>query len=170
SQYSVVSNAIAAYNAGATGQGVKIGIVDSGINPNLAEFSGRIDPASGDVAGSRGVSDEGGHGTAVSAVAAAARNNSNTMGVAFDATIVSERADDVGSCATTGTDGGCKFFDDSIAAGMDAARVAGAKVINLSLGGSAPGSLLHASMQRAVNAGVVLVISAGNDGADATKG
>src|SRR5206468_1713690 len=134
SQYSVVSNAIAAYNAGATGAGIKIGIVDTGINPNLDEFTGRIDPASGDVAGTRGVSDEGGHGTAVSAVAAAARNNSNTMGVAFNATIVSERTDDPGSCSQKD---GCQFYDPAIAAGIDAARLAGAKVINLSLGGSA---------------------------------
>src|SRR4029079_14682214 len=132
SQYSVVSNAIAAYNAGATGKGVKIGIVDSGINPSLSEFAGRIDPASRDVAGSRGVSDEGGHGTAVSAVAAAARNGSNTMGVAFDATIVSLRADEPGSCATHD---GCAFYDDAIARGIDAATAAGVKVINLSLGG-----------------------------------
>jgi hypothetical protein len=162
-----VSNAIAAYNAGATGAGVKIGIVDSGINPNLAEFAGRIDSASGDVAGSRGVSDDGGHGTAVSAVAAAARNNSGTMGVAFNATIVSERADSPGSCS--GTDG-CQFYDPAIASGIDAARLAGAKVINLSLGGSAPGGTLINAMQRAVNAGIVLVISAGNDGTDPTKG
>jgi hypothetical protein len=160
SNYAVAADAIAAYNAGATGKGVKIGIVDSGINPNLNEFTGRIDPASGDVAGNRGVSDEGGHGTAVSAVAAAARNNQNTMGVAFDATIVSERADDPGSCAT---DKGCSFFDGPIAAGIDAARQAGAKVINLSLGGSDPSSTLLAAMQRAVNAGIVIVIAAGND-------
>jgi hypothetical protein len=166
-----VSNAIAAYNAGATGKGIKIGIVDSGINPNLAEFAGRIDPASGDVAGGgRGVSDEGGHGTAVSAVAAAARNGSNTMGVAFDATIVSERADAPGTCADTSKDGGCKFNDSAIAAGIDAARLAGARVINMSLGGDPPGSLLLAAMKRATNAGIVLVISAGNDGADPTKG
>src|SRR5206468_5783219 len=99
SNYSVAASAIAAYNAGATGQGIKIGIVDSGVNGSLSEFAGRIDPASGDVVGTRGVSDEGGHGTAVTAVAAAARNSSNTMGVAFNATIVSERADTVGSCA-----------------------------------------------------------------------
>jgi hypothetical protein len=161
SNYAVGANAIAAYNAGATGKGVKIGIVDSGINPNLAEFTGRIDPASGDATGSgRGVSDEGGHGTAVSAVAAAARNGQNTMGVAFNATIVSERADDPGSCSTKD---GCSFYDPGIAAGIDAARQAGARVINLSLGGSAPGSTLLAAMQRAVNAGVVLVIAAGND-------
>jgi subtilisin family serine protease len=167
SQYSVVSNAIAAYNAGATGKGVKIGIVDSGINPSLSEFAGKIDPASGDVAGSRGLSDEGGHGTAVSAVAAAARNGQNAMGVAFDATIVSERADQPGSCGQTD---GCQFFDSAIAAGIDAARNAGAKVINLSLGGDPPGQSLLNAMSRAVNAGVVIVISAGNDGTDPAKG
>ena len=167
SQYSVVSNAIAAYNAGATGRGIKIGVVDSGVNPSLDEFAGRIDPASGDVAGTRGVSDDDGHGTAVTAVAAAARNGSNTMGVAFDATIVSERADSPGSCAQSA---GCQFYEPAIAAGIDAARSAGAKVINLSLGGSSPGSTLLAAMQRAVNAGIVIVISAGNDGTDPIKG
>ena len=122
SNYAVTANAISAYNAGATGKGVKIGIVDSGINPNLAEFTGRIDPASGDATGSgRGVSDEGGHGTAVSAVAAAARNGQNTMGVAFDATIVSERADQPGTCSNKD---GCSFYDLGIAAGIDAARQA----------------------------------------------
>ena len=89
------------------------------------------------------------------------------MGVAFDATIVSERADSVNTCS--GKDG-CSFFDHAIAAGIDAARAAGARVINLSLGGSTPGSQLLSAMQRAVNAGIVLVIAAGNDGTDATKG
>jgi hypothetical protein len=140
---------------------VKIGIVDSGINKNLVEFVGKVDPASRDVAGNRGVTDEGGHGTAVAAVAAAARNGQNTLGVAFDATIVVERADDPGSCAT---EDGCAFFDDAIAAGIDAARVAGAKVINLSLGGSSPSPVLLGALQRAVNAGIVIVIAAGNDG------
>src|SRR5438477_4274611 len=111
SNYAVAANAISAYNAGATGKGVKIGVVDSGINPKLTEFTGRIDPASGDVYGTRGVSDEGGHGTAVSAVAAAARNNSGTLGVAFDATIVSERADQPGTCANKD---GCSFYDNAI--------------------------------------------------------
>ena len=83
------------------------------------------------------------------------------MGVAFDATIVNLRADKPGTCATKD---GCTFYDDAIAAGIDAARAAGAQVINLSLGGSTPGHELLAAMQRAVNAGIVLVISAGNDG------
>ena len=145
-------------------------MIDSGINPSLAEFAGRIDPASRDVAGSRPLSDEDGHGTAVTATAAGARNDLQNVGVAFDATILSFRADSPGSCANTAPDAGCEFFDGAIAQGIDAARLAGAKVINMSLGGSAPGSQLLSAMQRAVNAGIILVISAGNDGEDATKG
>jgi hypothetical protein len=144
-----------------------LAVVDSGINPGLAEFAGRIDPASRDVAGSRGLGDEDGHGTAVTATAAAARNDAQNVGVAFDATILSFRADDPGSCSSSD---GCAFFDNAIAQGVDAARLAGAKVINLSLGGSAPGSQLMSAMQRAVSAGIILVISAGNDGEDPIKG
>jgi hypothetical protein len=167
SNAAVSSGAITAWQQGATGQGVKIAVVDSGINPGLSEFSGRIDPASRDVAGSRPLSDEDGHGTAVTATAAAARNDAQNMGVAFNATILSFRADSPGSCAT---EDGCEFFDSAIAQGLDAARVAGAKVINMSLGGSAPNGQLMAAMQRAVDAGIILVISAGNDGEDPNLG
>ncbi|MDV3256460.1 MAG: S8 family serine peptidase [Sphingomonas sp.] len=161
------SGAITAWQQGATGKGVKIAVVDSGINPSLAEFTGRIDPASRDVAGSRGLGDVDGHGTAVTATAAAARNDAQNVGVAFDATILSFRADSPGSCET---EDGCEFFDSAIAAGIDSARLAGAKVINLSLGGSSPGNTLMSAMQRAVNAGIILVISAGNEGEDPVKG
>ncbi len=111
--------------------------------------------------------DEDGHGTAVAATAAAARNDSQIVGVAFDATILSFRADAPGTC---GGDEGCDFFDAAIAQGVDAARTAGAKVINLSLGGSSPSGQLMSAMQRAVSAGIILVISAGNDGDDPVKG
>jgi hypothetical protein len=161
------SGAITAWQDGVTGKGVKIGIVDSGINPSLAEFAGRIDPASRDVAGNRPLGDEDGHGTAVAATAAAARNDAQNVGVAFDATILTLRADDPGTCG--GTDG-CEFYDGAIAQGVDAARLAGARVINMSLGGSAPGSQLLSAMQRAVDSGIILVISAGNDGEDLLKG
>ena len=164
SNYAVAANAITAYQNGGTGKGVKIAVIDTGINPNLPDFAGKIDSASRDLVGSRGVSDEDGHGTAVSAVAAGARNSANTMGVAFDASIISLRADAVGSCADTSEDGGCAFYDSAIAAGVDAARLGGARVINMSLGGGTPDSGLLAAMQRAVSAGIVLVISAGNDG------
>ena len=146
-------------------------MIDSGINPALSEFAGRIDPASRDVTLSgRALADEDGHGTAVAAVIGAARDGSVIHGVAFDSIIIALRADSEGSCATTGEDGGCKFGDPSIARGIDAAVAAGARVINMSLGGSAPGTTLISALNRAVNAGVVIVISAGNDGKDPALG
>jgi subtilisin family serine protease len=153
------ANAIAAYQDGATGKGVKIAVIDSGITPTLSEFSGRIDPASADMAGNRGMADEWGHGTAVAAVAAAAKDDSATHGVAFESTIVALRVDQPGTCAA----GNCVYGWDAVTAALDAARLAGAKVINMSIVGSTPPQHLIDAIGRAVSAGIVVVICAGND-------
>ncbi|MGZ8421164.1 MAG: S8 family peptidase, partial [Allosphingosinicella sp.] len=153
--------AIAAYNAGATGRGVKIGIVDSGINPNLPEFAGKIDPASRDVAASRGIVDQEGHGTAVAAIAAAARDGVGTMGVAFDSTILSFNTSDPTDCDE---EDGCNHSDPDIAEAIDLARQNGAKVINISLGGADPSGAVNSAIARAAAAGILVVLSAGNSG------
>ena len=160
--------AITAWGAGNTGAGVTIGIVDSGIDTANPEFAGRISSASRDVVGNRGlVNADSDHGTNVALVAAAARNNTGIVGIAYDATIAMFRGDSLGTCASaTPSDpkSGCSFSDSSIAAGVTAAVVAGAKVINLSLGGSPPNAQLRAAVTNAAANGVVVVISAGNDG------
>jgi hypothetical protein len=147
---------------------VTIGIVDSGIDTASPEFAGRISPASRDVAGSRTLSNpDSDHGTNVAMIAAAARDNTGIVGIAFDATIAMFRADSLGTCATavsTDPKSGCTFSDTNIAAGVNSAVAAGAKVINLSLGGSPPNSQLRAAVSNAAANGVVVVISAGNDG------
>jgi hypothetical protein len=140
---------------------VKVGVVDTGINPNLAEFAGRIDPASQDVAGSRGVTDTEGHGTAVSATIAANRNGVGTMGVAFEATIISLNTADPTDCDD---DDGCSHNDSDIARAIDIARINGARVINISLGGEGASSAMLTAISRATQAGIVIVMSAGNDG------
>jgi hypothetical protein len=162
----VSMNALAAYNAGATGKGVGIAIIDTGIDLQSPEFEGRISAASTPVAGQASVADEDGHGTAVAFIAAGRRNGANTHGVAFEASVIALRGDRSGSCATTGDNAGCKFGTDSIAAGVDAARLAGARVINMSLGGTAMPQALQAAINRATQAGIVIVIAAGNDGGD----
>ncbi|MBU6430228.1 MAG: S8 family serine peptidase, partial [Cyanobacteria bacterium REEB65] len=53
---------------------------------------------------------------------------------------------------------------DLVAAGIDAAVAAGAKVINLSLGMTQDSNALDDAILQAVNAGVLCVASAGNDG------
>jgi hypothetical protein len=141
-------------------------VVDSGVNAALAEFAGKVDARSADLAGTRGVGDDGGHGTAVSDVLLGARNGSGIHGVAFNATLLAARTDDPGSCAKLDANGnpGCTHSDAAIAAGLDLARTSGAKVVNISLGGSAGSGVFVNAINRATAAGIIVVISAGNDG------
>ncbi|MEZ5710183.1 MAG: S8 family peptidase [Blastomonas sp.] len=158
----VYHGAITAWEDGATGNGVTIGIIDSGIDTDSPEFAGRIHPQSADLDGARGLEDEGGHGTAVAQVAAAARNGTGVLGIAFDASLLVLRADAPGSCASSD---GCAYSNRAIAAGLDRAVTAGARVVNLSLGGSPPNLALRQAIDRATNAGVIVVVSAGNEAA-----
>lgn len=157
----VASGAITAWDNGATGQGISVGVIDTGIDISSPEFAGRISSASAAFGGNSSYQDEDGHGTAVTGILAAARNNSEIMGVAFNATIISLRADHAGSCATTD---GCTFNDSDIAAALNRATDSRARVVNISLGG-ADGitPFLRMAVDRATRAGIILVISAGNE-------
>lgn len=163
--------AVTAYQAGATGSGITVGVIDSGIDPNSHEFSGRIHAQSGDVAGSRGLGDDDGHGTAVTRVLAAAKDDADIHGIAFNATILALRADQPGSCTTPDpgeNEASCSFFDSAIAAGVNRAVDNGARVINISLGGAGgANSALRSAINRATSAGIVVVVSAGNEANDA---
>jgi len=156
-----VANAIPAYQAGATGRGVVAAVIDSGVNPASPEFSGRISAASQDVSASRGLGDDGGHGTAVSGVLLAAKNDSEVHGLAFESTLLALRTDTPGSCTA---EGDCSHSDNNIARALDIAVAQGARVANLSLGGTAANATLRAAIGRATAAGMVVVMSAGNDG------
>jgi hypothetical protein len=163
SSAAVQSNVLSVWNAGLTGAGVTVGVVDSGIAETNPEFAGRIHPASRDVTGAnRGIRDEDGHGTAVAAVIAAARNGVSIVGIAPESRLAVMRGDRAGTCAA---ESGCSFTDSSVAAGVNGATDAGARVINISLGGSPGSAALRAAWQRATGAGAVLVIGAGNDSA-----
>jgi hypothetical protein len=99
---------------------------------------------------------------------AAAKDDRDIHGMAVDATILALRADQAGSCAPTAQsvdEAGCSFFDSAIATGVDRAVDNKARVINISLG-SAGGasSALRTAIDRATSAGVVVVVSAGNEG------
>lgn len=161
----VYHQAISAWETGASGKNVTLGIVDSGIDTTNTEFAGRISPASRDVVGSRSLIPDDDHGTQVALTAAAGRNDSGVMGIAWGATILMARADAPGSCTTSG---GCSFDDSAVAAGINLAATNGAKVINLSLGGSAPSATLVRAVAQAAAAGVVVIVSAGNDGGSTT--
>ena len=168
----VQHGALTPWAAGYSGRGVTIGIVDTGIDSDSPEFAGRLSSASDDVAGSRGLDNpDSDHGTNVALVAAAARDNIGVVGLAFNSTIAMFRADTAGTCANNDPNDpkdGCKLADSAIAQGVDRAVAAGAKVINLSLGGSTPSTTLRLAVARAASAGVVVIVAAGNDG-DSTE-
>jgi len=165
--------AITAYQAGATGQGILAGVIDDGIDQDSPEFAGRISSFSADVAGSRGINGEGTHGTNVAQILLGAKNDAGTMGIAFNANLLVLRADRPGSCATedpANDESGCQFPESAIAAGLDRAIGAGARVVNISLGGGdPPGATLRGAVQRATAAGIIVILSAGNEG-DTTAG
>ena len=154
--------ASSAYAAGATGNGIMVGVVDTGIDLDHPEFAGAIDAGSIDiVTGSAAtLGDVDGHGTAVAGIIGARRNGALSHGVAFGARLLVVRADAPGSCP-----GACAFDQANVAAATDYAVNQGAQVINYSLGGT--GSLdgaLGDALERAVAAGRILVLAAGNEG------
>jgi subtilisin family serine protease len=144
------------YSYTATGQGVHVYIIDSGIRGGHEEWGyGRIGSSAAFIMWSNDPSptiDQLGHGTAVTSAAAGTR-----LGVAKQATIHSVRIDDGESGAHT----------SDIVAGLD--WVAGARILpavaNLSYGHNS-GSIASA-ITGVINAGVTFVTAAGNDGVDA---
>jgi hypothetical protein len=158
---------VKAWEYGATGAGVRVGVVDTGIDVDQIDLKNNISSLSRDMEIGRPnqiIAAEERHGTRVSGVIAHEFNGSGTVGVAFKSTIISYRADREGTCEEVGTDKGCKLPETNIARGVDSAIADGVRIINLSLGGStSTGSSLTAALLRATNAGIVIVASAGNE-------
>ncbi|HLL84201.1 MAG TPA: S8 family peptidase [Longimicrobium sp.] len=140
------------YNYTPTGAGVNAYIIDTGINFGHAEFGGRA--VSGYDAVDGGTADDcNGHGTHVAGTVGGA-----TYGVAKGVRLYGVRVLD---CGGSGTNAG-------VIAGMDWVaqnRVAPA-VANMSLGGGASQATDDA-IQRMVNAGVTVVVAAGNENQNA---
>lgn len=156
-------NAIPAYEAGLTGEGITVAVIDTGIDVSHDEFAGQIHPDSQDLISRRPIrtlQDQDGHGTFVAGIIAARKDDIGVHGVAFNSQVLALRIDDTGSCDT---DEGCAFFDNDIAAAIDVAIASGARIINLSLGGDPASLALHDAFFRAFAAGIVFVISAGNE-------
>jgi len=148
-----------------TGVGVRIGIVDTGVDLAHEDLAGQV-VASTDCVGSNGDpakcsgngQDDQGHGTHVAGIAAAAKDNGKGIaGVAPGARLVVAKALTAEGSGTT----------EDINAGIHWVVDHGAQVVNLSLGGnflvdSLFGTSLQEGVQYAWSRGAVPVLAAGN--------
>lgn len=158
-----------AWADGATGRGVTVAVLDSGIDYTNPEFAGQIDFRStsfikgdgpnGDV---NDVMDLNGHGSHVAGIVAAKADGVGVTGVAPHAKIMAIKVNNYKSVSNF----------DTVIKGIYYASTMGADVINMSLGGGFKvgdprGEELKRTMGRAVkfafNRGAVVVSSVGNN-------
>jgi len=132
---------------------VVIAILDTGIDQDHPELAGKI-VGNKDYSG-YGVEDRYGHGTHVAGIAAAMTNNGvGVAGVGRNSSLLNVKVlNDQGSGYYTW-----------IANGVTWAADHGAKVINLSLGGTRQSPTMENAINYAWDKGIVIVAAAGNDG------
>jgi hypothetical protein len=181
-------NAQYAYDRGITGNGVTIAVIDTANLDEQPEFAARISPHSktfdfryarcGDCPAETvnfGKGDVVGHGTPVTAIAAASKDGKGMHGVAYDATILSLRVDGARDIPASGpVEGGGNPNLNAIGPAIAYAVDKGAFVISLSSNGtgspfSAPD--LRAAMDRVRGENRLLIQSASNwNGEDSFEG
>jgi subtilisin family serine protease len=152
----------AAWQAGYTGDGVTVAVVDTGIDESHPDLAGRV-AAARDFTGTGGDDTEG-HGTHVASTIAGsgAAAGGRYRGVAPDARLLDAKVCIGRSCP-----------ESFIIAGMEWAVARGAKVVNMSLSG--PDTPELDPLEQALNNltashGTLFVTAAGNEGEDETVG
>ena len=154
---------LSTYNAGYNGTGQTVAVIDTGIDLDHFDLDANISAKSIDIVVNSfaTVNDTNGHGTQVAGVIGAKKNDLGMHGVAYGATILAIRADALCFPVYTPACGG--FVDPDLADALDYAIAQGAGVINMSLGGAAAQSATFTdALLRAVNAGAIITIAAGN--------
>lgn len=149
------------------GKPVRVAVIDTGVDRANPQLSGAIDVGAGkdliDPKGGDGTTDTVGHGTKVAGlIAARPQEGTGFVGLAPDSTIIPIRQND----------GQGKGNALSLGQAIDHAVSKGAQVINISQDTDAPltaDSELGKAVQRAIDAKVVVVASAGNDGMSGEK-
>jgi subtilisin family serine protease len=149
-------------SAGGMGDGVKIAILDSGVDGGHPDLAGNLIPGYNFMDWNYDTSDSCGHGTAVAGTAAAVSNNSSGVaGVAGKAKIMPVKIASYNS-----TYGGCYAYYSTVASGINFAADNGARVINVSYVGIAASQAVLNAAQYAKSKGSLVFASAGNNGRD----
>jgi len=149
------------WSEGKTGSGIKVAVLDTGIDTNHPELQDSYLGGYDFVNNKPIPEDDHGHGTHVSGIITSnGVNDANSKGVAPGAGIIMYKVcDSAGNC-----------YEDDMMAAMEAAVSSGAKVMSISIGGGSyttencDSDALAAKVNWAVSQGITAIIAAGNDG------
>jgi thermitase len=148
-------SAPAAWDVTTGAASVVVAIVDSGVDANHPDLRGRVLAGYDFANGDSDPSDDNGHGTAVAGTAAASGNNGiGVAGVAWGVSILPVKV--------MGANGSGSY--SAVASGINYSADRGARVINLSLGGTSSSRTLQNAVNYAYSKGSLLVAAAGNNG------
>jgi len=145
-------------NFGIYGDGIKIAIIDTGVNynhPDLYGFgnNGKVVGGYDFVENDNSPMDTDGHGTQVAGVIAA---NGNLKGISPESKILAYRVSADGDGVASGL----------ISKAIHQAIIDKADIINISLGVNKTDTEIDSAVNTAVDAGIVVVAAAGNSGPD----
>jgi thermitase len=140
-----------------SGAGVTVAVLDSGVELTHPDLLGHLQPGYDFINDDSDPDDDNGHGTRMTGIIAATQNNAiGISGVAPQAQILPVKVLDA--------EGNGPY--SVVASGIAYAVDHGARVLNLSLAGTAPSSVLQAAIDYATAHDVVLVAASGNAGND----
>ncbi len=137
---------------GNTADPVKVAVLDTGIAKDHPDLKDNIKGGLNAINPLKSWNDDNGHGSHVAGTIAALNNTIGVVGVGPAADLLAVKVLNRN---------GLGFISDIIE-GVDWAMQNGAKVMNMSFGGSSDSQSLHDALTAAHNAGVTLVAAAGN--------
>lgn len=144
-----------AWNAGYMGDGIIVGVIDSGVQADHPDLAENLLPAVCYLDGADASTDTVGHGTFVSGMIAAGINGVGTIGAAPKAKIQPLKCFEAGVKTTVSM---------MVPAIYDAVDKYGCQVLNMSLGTTTDSKTLEKAVAYALGKGCVVVASVGNEG------
>jgi len=148
-----------AWSASAVGTGIRLAVLDTGIDGGHDDLQGNVVAGTNTVDSTSPLLDSHGHGTHVAGTAGALNNTIGVVGVAPKVTLVAVKVLDASGSGSWA----------SVAAGIDWSISNNIQVINMSLGGGAS-ETVRLAVESAWSSGLLLVAAAGNSGNAAGRG
>lgn len=140
--------------AHASGRGVRVAVLDTGIDMNHPDLKANIDGGFDCINETTNVIDDNGHGTHVAGIIAACNNDLGVVGVAPEARLYAVKAFD--------SKGQGQVSD--IVQGVEWCIANRVHIINMSFGTIDSSKALAMAIQKAAQTGIIMVAAAGNDG------